>query len=185
MARNGTGNAWKHRQRRPHGLSGKPRNLTPRTLKQPAQFTLDNLYITPFTKCCRYDAEGVPHYEPIARNLTPTGFRIFDDYVVYLSRGASDLQTFADRYGLRLTDIDSMVFLFTGMRGIDFRMAFQVRMADELLRYTSLELDEVAQRAGFGTASNLYLTYKREYGIAPGLRRYRIREKGDLGRYVL
>lgn len=185
MTRNGTGNAWKHRQTRKHGLSGIPRELNPRKLKSPAQFTLDQLYISPFSKRRKYDEDGRVSYVEMERNLTPTGFRIFDDYVVYLSRGASNLRAFADRHGLRLTDIDSMVFLLTGMRGVDFRMAIQVRIADDLLRYTDLQLGDVARRAGFGTAYNLYLTYKRECNVAPGLRRCRLQKKGDVGRFVL
>ena len=113
------------------------------------------------------------------------GWCVFDDYLLYLSNGGSDMQTFADRHGLRREDIDSLVFVLTGMRGVDFRMAFQVRMADELLRYTDLGMADVSKRAGFGSANNLYLTYKREFGIAPGERRHKIRKDGDVGRYNL
>lgn len=31
-------------------------------------------------------------------------------------------------------NIDSLVFVLTGMRGVNFRLASQVRMGDELLR---------------------------------------------------
>ena len=88
-------------------------------------------------------------------------------------------------YCLLREDIDSLVFVLTGMCGVDFRMAFQVRMADELLRYTDLGMADVSKRAGFGSANNLYLTYKREFGIAPGERRQKIRKEGDVGRYIL
>lgn len=117
--------------------------------------------------------------------MTPTGFKLFDAYVQYLAQGGSDLQAFADKHGLRREDIDSMVFMFTGMRGVDFRLKYQVRMAEELLRYTDLEIPEVAKRSGVGSANNLYLTFKREFNLAPGYRRLRIRQEGDLGRYKL
>ena len=58
-----------------------------------------------------------------------------------------------------------------------------VLMADELLRYTDLDMADVSKRAGFGSANNLYLTYKREFGIAPGERRQKIRKEGDVGKY--
>ena len=93
------------------------------------------------------------------------------------------MQAFADRHGLRREDIDSLVFVLTGRRGVDFRMAYQVRMADELLRYTDMTVAEVSHRAGFGSANNLYLTYKREFGLAPGYRRTRLRREGDVGRF--
>ena len=94
-------------------------------------------------------------------------------------------QVFADRHGLRVDDIDSLVFVLTGMRGVDFRQKYQVRIANQLLRYTDMTVAEVAKRSGIGSANNLYLTYKREYNLAPGYRRQRIRQPGDLGRFKL
>lgn len=79
-------------------------------------------------------------------------------------------------------DIDSQVFVLTGMRGINFSMAFQVKMADELLRYTDLGMADVSKRAGFGSANNLYLTHNREFDIAPGERHQKIRKEGDVWR---
>ena len=76
-----------------------------------------------------------------------------------------------------------MVFVLTGMRGVDFRMAFQVRMTDELLRYTDFNMADESKRASSGSANNLYLTYKREFGIAPDERRQKIRKEGDVGMY--
>ncbi len=89
------------------------------------------------------------------------------------------MQAFADCHGLKREDIDSLVFVLTGMRGVDFRMASQVRIADELLRYTGLRLDEVSHHAGFGSANNLYLTYKREFGIAPSERLQQLRQERE------
>ena len=179
------GDAWKYRQIRPHGMSGVPRNYAPRTLKTEPQFGLDDVYITPLRQKRRYSEDGYVSYVEVERQTQPTGIRIFDDYLQYLSKGESDMQAFADRHGLKREDIDSLVFVLTGMRGVDFRMAFQVRMADELLRYTDLRLDEVSRHAGFGSANNLYLTYKREFNIAPGERRQQLRQEGDVGKYKL
>ncbi|MBR6141763.1 MAG: hypothetical protein IKQ37_08410 [Bacteroidaceae bacterium] len=119
------------------------------------------------------------------RNTSPTGIRIFDAYLNYLTDGGSDLQEFAKRLGLRRDDIDSLVFVLTGMRGVDFRMKYQVLMADQLLRFTDMTIAEVSKRAGFGSANNLYLTYKREFNIAPGYRSPQLRQEGDVGRYKL
>ena len=41
-----------------------------------------------------------------------------------------------------------------------------VLMVIELLRYTDLGMADVSKRAGFGSANNLYLTFRREFGIA-------------------
>jgi transcriptional regulator GlxA family with amidase domain len=185
MGRNGDGNAWKNRQWRKHRLSGVSRELKPRTLKDEPQFTLDDVYISPLRQHRRYSEDGYVSYVLIERQTEPTGIHVFDAYLMYLTDGESDLQAFADQHGLRREDIDSLVFVLTGMRGVDFRMAYQVRMADELLRYTDLTIAEVSRRAGFGSANNLYLTYKREFDIAPGYRRIALREDGDVGRFKL
>ena len=185
MGRDGSGDAWKHRQLRPHGLRGIPRNYTKRELKEEPQFKFDDLYITPLRLKRRYTEDGNVSYVELERKMEPTGIRLFDAYLQFLTAGESDLQVFADRHGLKLTDIDSMVFVLTGMRGVDFRQKYQVRIADQLLRWTDISIAEVAKRAGLGSANNLYLTYKREFNLAPGYRRQRIRQPGDVGSYKL
>lgn len=185
MGRDGKRNTWKYRQIRPHGLSGVQRNYMPRTLKTEPQFGLDDVYITPLRQKRRYSEDLYVSPVEVERQTQPTGIRIFDDYLMYLSKGGSDMQAFADRHGLKREDIDSLVFVLTGMRGVDFRMASQVRIADELLRYTGLRLDEVSHNAGFGSANNLYLIYKREFSIAPSERLQQLRQERDMGRYKL
>lgn len=185
MGRDGKGDAWKHRQWRPKRLEGYHRECKPRELKDEPQFRLDDVYITPLRQRRRYSEDGYVSYVEVERRTEPTGIRMFDAYLQYLTRGGSDMQAFADRHGLKREDIDSLVFVLTGQRGVDFRMAYQVRMADELLRYTDLSIAEVSKRAGFGSANNLYLTYKREFNLAPGYRRAQLRKEGDVGRYKL
>ena len=185
MGRDGRGDSWKHRWYRPHGLSGIPRNYTERKLKDEPQFKFEDVYITPLMQKRRYSEDGYVSYVEMERNIRPTGIHIFDAYLQYLTAGNSDLQVFANLHGLRRDDIDSMVFILTGMRGVDFHQKYQVRMADDLLRYTDLTIAEVAKRSGIGSPNNLYLTYKREFNLAPSYRRQRIRQEGDLGRYKL
>ena len=187
MGRDGSGNAWKHRQwKKRGGWTGIPREFTERTLKDEPQFKFEDVYISPFLWQRKYSEDGKVSYVEVERRMKPTGIWMFDAYLQYLAQGGSDdMQAFADRHGLRREDIDSMVFILTGMRGVDFRMKYQVLMADQLLRYTDMSIADVSRRAGFGSANNLYLTYKREFNLAPGYRRLNIRTDGDLGRYKL
>lgn len=185
MGRDGTGTAWRRRQWRKPGEFGPRRKKLPRELKVEPQFGLDDVFITPFRWRRRYSEDGEVTYVAVERRTEPTGIRVFDEYVRYLSRGGSDLKGFADGLGLRREDIDALVFVLTGRRGVDFRQAYQVRTADELLRYTALPLAEVARLSGLGSANNLYLTYKREFNVAPGERRLALRKQGDVGRYKL
>ena len=55
------------------------------------------------------------------------------------------------QYDARTSDIDSMVFLLTGMSNQAFRAKWQIHTADLLLRYTKMGVAEVAQRSGMGT----------------------------------
>ena len=186
MSRDGTGDAWKHRQsKRKGGFTGIPREFTERKLKVEPQFTFKELFIMPFTQTRRDSEEGVVSYVPIERNLTPTGIHIFDAYLQYLADGGSDLQAFVDRYGMRRNDIDSLVFVLTGIKGVDFRLQYQRWTAWYLLLYTDMTIADVAKRSGIGSANNLYLTFKRDYNLAPGYYRNQHRKNGDVGRYKL
>lgn len=155
------------------------RELKPRELKVTPQFTLDELYITPFTLRRRYSEDGRVSYVPVERNLQPTGFRVMDDFLRSMSAGRTDINTFCERYGARISDIDSLIFLLTSMRSIDFRQAYQLRMADELLRYTSLGVVDIARRCGFGSRTNLYFAYQRDLHTTPSDRREKLWHQGE------
>jgi hypothetical protein len=130
----------------------------------------------------QYKSHGLSE---IPRNYTSRElkFHIFDDCLLYLSNDGLDMQTYADRHGLRREDINSLLFVLMGMRGVHFRKAFhQVQMVDELPRYTDLDMADVPKRAGFGSANNLYQTHNREFDIAPGERHQKIRKEGDVWR---
>ncbi len=161
------------------------RKLESRVLAVKPQYSLEDLYICPFKKERFYDENGNARYEALEVKGNLTGIEIFDKYVTYIAAGNNSQEGFAKALGARVEDIDSMVFLLTGMRGIDFRMAYQLRLADDLLRYTDMEMVEVGKRSGIGTPTNLYYAYKRAMNVTPTERRNMLRKKGDLKRYVL
>ena len=80
---------------------------------------------------------------------------------------------------------NAFIFLLTGMRGIDFRQAYQPCMADELSRYTSLGVVDIARRSNFGSSTNLYFAYQRDLRTALSDRREKLRQQGDEGRYKM
>lgn len=183
------GEAWKHRNEHPWRKEGTKRTVKPRQLAVEPQWTVDELWVSPFRERRRYETDGDRMWtvwEKIEERERPrTGVRIFDDWLRYLSEGHSEMTAFCRRYGLRTGDLDSMCFVLTGLRGVDFRMKYQLKTLDELLRYTDLTPAEVARRSGFGSLNNLFLTTKREYNQAPVERRRAIQKKGDAGRYRL
>ena len=177
------GNSWKTRNRTNAYYGHEGRKIVKRELKGEPQFTLVDLYITPFTLRKRYDEDGRWQYVPVEKNTAPTGIKIMDDYLMYLSAGHSDMQAFADRHGLKTEEVGALVFILTGMKGVRFRQLYQMRLADDLLRFTDLPFDEVARRSGLGSPNNMYLALRREYDMSASERRAFLQKEGDARRF--
>ena len=177
------GNSW--RTRNDKGPYHRYRTIVKRELKSKPQYSLDELYISPFSQKKRYDEDGRWTYVNIEHRMCPTGINIMDDYLRYLSEGQSDMQAFADRHGLKTEELAALVFILTGMKGVRFRQLFQVHIADDLLQFTDLTFEEIATRSGLGSPNNLYLSLRREYNMSASERRLFLRKAGDLGRYRL
>jgi len=149
------------------------------------QWTLDQLFITPFSARRRYDEEGIIHYDPIERNMYPTGIHVMDHFLQRLAAGNDRMNEFCNIYGLRTEDMDGLVYILTGMSGPEYRKAYRLRMVDELLRYTDMSFDEIAKRTGFGTHGNLCVVFRHSWGQSPTVRRKRLRNPRDVGRYIV
>ena len=151
------------------------------------QFALDGLYRLPFREVREFDPEtGEARYSRIEREPARSGVRMMDELLAWLDAGApGTVQQFCEARGLGYADLSGLVFCLTGMSGEDFRLTYQMRMADDLMRYTRMRLDEVARRSGIGSPLNLNQSYQREYAMPPGERRRLLRKKGDVGRYRL
>ena len=151
------------------------------------QFRLDGLYRMPFKEVREFDPEtGEARYSRIEREPARSGVWMMDELLAWLDAGApGTVQQFCEKRGLGYADLSGLVFCLTGMSGEDFRLTYQMRMADDLMRYTSMRLDEVAKRSGIGSPLNLNQSYQREYAMPPVERRRLLRKKGDVGRYRL
>lgn len=168
--------------RSPNSEARKPRAL----FRGTPQFTFDQLYISPFTHRRSADEYGNIVYRPVGeRNLAPTGVEVMDDWLRHLAEGHADLAAFCARYNARTSDLDSLVFLLTGLSNLEFRTRWQLRTADALLRYTKMSVEDIARRSGMGTRNNMYFIYEREFNLSPTERRRQLREKGDVGRFAI
>ena len=147
--------------------------------------TLDDLYISPFTKIRRYDDNGLPVYTPLERNLHPTGIYAADHLLQSLTNGETTLATIARRLGCSGRDLSGLIRCLTGQPSEDFRNQYRQRLVDDLLRFTSLSLSDVAHRSGIGSERNLYSFCRRHYGCTPADRRNNIRQVGDEGRFSI
>lgn len=166
------------------GFTGRTNNPR-KPFKGTPQFTFEELYITPFTHELTSDELGRTGYTPIAVNLTPTGIRVMDEYLQSLRANTVGIGDFCARYNAKTTDLDGLVFMLTGMSNVDFRNRWIVRTADDLLRYTDMEIGEVARLSGAGTRTNLYYAFERDMNCSPSARRAQARKHGDLGRFKI
>lgn len=149
------------------------------------QFPYEGLYISPFTTRRRYDEDGNVSYVPLERNLQPSGVRLLDGFAAQLADGNSSRGVYCKRMGITTTQLNTLFLLLTGISADGFRMYFCLRLADDLLRYTDMEVREISRRSGLGTSTNLFYTFRREYKCSATDRRYALRDKGDVGRYKL
>lgn len=154
-----------------------------RTLAVRPQFPLDEIYITLFSERRVYAPDGTIHYEPIPQRAADTGVELLDDLRRMLSEGKSNLKAFGEGYGLTPSDVNGLVLALTGMEAITFRIAWQMRRVDELLRYTDLSIEEVARQSGVGSTTNLFYACHRDFHCSPSQRRRHLRQANDLGRY--
>lgn len=149
------------------------------------QFTLDELYITPFTLRRLYDEEGNARYVALQRNTAPSGVRLLDELLLGISRGTESCVSFRKRHGITRSKLSALVELLTGLTCDEFFLHFRLRMADELLRYTPLSIGEVAARSGFGTHTNFCVACQNHYKCTPAARRRSLRGKNDVNRFRL
>ena len=160
----------------------------PRKYQGQPQWTVNDLYISPFTAKRRYDEEGEAHYEPIARNLNPTGVKVkWDHYLRRLTGGQGRAEgVLCPIYGLRTADLDSLIYILTGMKGETSAPPTGYGWPTTCLRYTDLPIKEVARRSGLGSHSNFCVFIRRNHAHSrPPQRRMILQQKHDAGRYKL
>ena len=145
--------------------------------------TIDDLYITPFTARRVYSEDGAVSWIPVERNLHPTGVATIDFIARSMAEGRTDFGWIANRLGCTREDLWGWTRVTTGMSPREFRLAWMFRLADDLLRYTSMTFDEIAKRSGFRSASLLSQQYAKYRHCTPLERQRAIRKPRDEGKF--
>ena len=145
--------------------------------------TIDELYISPFTARRVYDEDGRMRWLTVERNLSPTGQRHLDFIARSFVEGHSDYSWMASQLGCSREELWGLIRALTGMDAREFRREYMFRMADDLLRYTTMTIAEVARRVGSGTAARLCQLYVKNRGITPAAHRRALRGDRDAGKY--
>lgn len=149
------------------------------------QFTLEQLYISPFTGQRHFDDEGRMYYTPLERNLTPSGIQVMDRYLQFLMSGGFYRPTFCAAEGITTAQLAALVTVLTGYNVVEFQNLYVIQVAEQLMRYTSLSIDYIARHYGGINASNFCRMYKRIKHVSPGPRRAAMRQPGDEDRYTV
>ena len=152
-------------------------------MEKSAQFTLKQLYISPFSAKRVYDVDGNVSWKSLERNLTPSGIWVLDHYLQFLMRGGYNREKFCRQEGITVAQLAALVAVLTGMVVIEFQRRYVLMVADQLLRYTSMNVADIARNYGGVDATNLGRLYKHYYHVTPLERRIQLRRQGDEGRY--
>jgi AraC-like DNA-binding protein len=86
----------------------------------------------------------------------------------YGQKTAARASEFATRLGRTPEYLSWLATRVLGKSLRDYLREKQVARAARLLRTTPLSVEEIALRAGFGTAGTLYRWFKASYGTSPG-----------------
>ena len=154
-------------------------------MKRKPQFTVQQLFVSPFATMRRYHEDGTYEYVPLPDTRIHTGLDVFDEMISLMSRRVCSAGQLAVRLGVKGPDLNGLVRIATGLCLSEFVAAWQLLMADELLRYTDLRMTEIARYCCMGNGVNFTNRIVRAHKCPPLTRRWHLRQKNDLGRFKL
>ena len=137
------------------------------------QFTLEPLYISPFTGQRHYNDDGQIYFTPLERNLTPSGVHVMDRYLQFIMSGGFYRPTFCAAEGITTAQLAALVTVLTGYNVVEFQNLYV------------MSIDYIARHYGGINASNFCRMYKRIKHVSPGPRRAAMRQPGDEDRYTV
>lgn len=147
------------------------------------QFTLEDLYASPFTYERKFRPDGSYYWEELT-NLAPvTGIHVLDDFLRYLRAGNRMAKSIAKRIDVSPADLNIFLKILTGETTSDFIRMYLLRQACDMLKYTDLNVDEIAKHCSFGNNSNLTQSFTPVMGVTPRIYRYEHQSKLDRGRF--
>lgn len=154
-------------------------------MEREPQFTVQQLFISPFAFQRRYHEDGTYEYVPLPDTRIRTGFEVFDELITLMGRRILSVQALTTRLGVKGPDLSGLVRIATGLCLSEFISAWQLLMADELLRYTDLRMTEIARFCNMGNGVNFTNRIIRAHHCPPLMRRLELRRTNDLGRFKL
>ncbi len=152
-------------------------------MERKPQFTVKDLFVTPFTKQRRYHEDGTAEFVDIPDTQIHTGLDVFDEIITMLRSRNYSAGNIVKELGVDRENLNGLMRIMTGFNLAEFVAEWQLLTVDELLRYTNMSMTKVAEFCGMGSGVNLSRKVSRAYKYPPVSRRQKLRKKNDLGRY--
>lgn len=151
--------------------------------RKPTQFNLEKLYTSPFTHERKFRPDGSCYWEKLTNQIPVTGIDALDDFLRHLRSGNRLVKNIASRMGITAAELNAFLKILTGQTASEFIRLYMVRQAQQMLKYTDLNVDDIARQCGFNNNSNLTQSFTPIVGIAPRMYRYQHQGKLDKGRF--
>lgn len=148
------------------------------------QFTFDDLYIIPFSKKRVFDENGNVHYIAIERNFSPSGIHLLDELVKEIYHDTFSAHSFCKERKLEERQLQAFVTILTGMTPSTLFTRWKIRNALMYLRYTDMDIGQVAIESGFRTSGAMRHALQSTKELKPTTLRRFLQQKNDLGRYI-
>lgn len=154
-----------------------------KTGKNTPQFSLEELYIPPFTHERKFRADGSYYWEEVTNLVPVTGIHVLDDFLRYLRSGNRMVKSIASQIGIGSDELNVFLKILTGETASDFIRLYLLRQACDMLKYTDLTVDKIAKHCSFGNNSNLTQSFTPLMGVTPRIYRIEHQSKLDRGRF--
>lgn len=151
--------------------------------KRSPQFTLEQLYASPFTHERKFRPDGSIYWEKLEDPIPVTGIDMLDDFLRYLRAGNRSVKAIASMLGITTNELSAFLKILTGQTASEFIRLYLIYQARQMLQYTDWGIDDIARLCGFTNNSNLTQSFTPLVGIAPRPYRYQHQSRLDKGRF--
>lgn len=151
--------------------------------KKTPQFTLEQLYASPFTSERKFRPDGSIYWEELTDTIPITGIDALDEFLRLVRAGNRTVKVIASLMGLSTIELNAFLKILTGHSPSEFIRFFMFRQAQQLLQYTDLTIDDIAKRCGYRNNANLTQSFTPVAGVTPSIYRRQHQRKLDRGRF--
>ena len=152
------------------------------------QFGLEELYRMPFAERREFDTQSsAARYFPIERKPRRSVVRMLDELLEWLDAGSpGTVAQFCEKRGLSHNALGELVFCLTEMSSEDFRLMYQMPMADDMSYYALVKNIEInGEAANMLTADIRDAHPETPWKMLSGMRNYIVNDYFQIDNNVI